>query len=279
MRLLTILAMKQTKRVLFAASFAAGVALASLPAHAVLTHYWAFEEADDLSGNPEVKDTAGVPPVKDGNFAGAMTDFGSRSADTPGPMSTRSLDFGSANTINYVDVYSPAPTGYIVMGNAADWTLSLWYKGTDAGGDVQEHVLIGSAAGHANLELRTGGYVVYTHYNGGYQDNVISDDSVTDGVWHNITLVHHADQNADLYVDAVAQVTGVSSTTTAGFPYQIGSFMTATATSFASGKLDDVRIYDNALTLEDVQLLVPEPASVGLLCIGAALVLGRRRGA
>jgi len=271
---------RHTQRVFVGAAFALA-ALLSGSAEAVLTHYWNFEEPNGTAP-PEVKDTTGT---RHGNFGGVMSDA-DRSADVPansGVVSTRSLDFGTPNPPvtngagKYVDVYTPSAS-YLEMGNTADWTVSLWYKGTDAGGAVQDRVLLGSTAGHANLELRTGGYVVYTHYNGGYQDNVISDAPVNDNVWHNITLVHYANQTADLYVDAVAQVTNESTTTTAGFPWRIGALMTGPGYNgfFTSGKLDDARIYDHALSFPEVYQLVPEPSTVALLGL-AGLLAWRRK--
>lgn len=42
--------------------------------------------------------------------------------------------------------------------------------------------------------------------------------------------------------------------------------------------IDDVRIYDNALTQGEIQALVPEPTSLALLALGGMLVARRRRG-
>src|SRR5437764_6506390 len=76
-------------------------------AQAVLVHRWTFEEPDGTA-SPQLKDTA-VGGTRNGTFQGVMSDT-NRSADVPGGQSsTRSLNFGSSNTINYVDVYGSGP--------------------------------------------------------------------------------------------------------------------------------------------------------------------------
>jgi len=43
------------------------------------------------------------------------------------------------------------------------------------------------------------------------------------------------------------------------------------------GKMDEFRIYDNALTQTEVQALIPEPTTVALLCFGAMALIKRKR--
>jgi hypothetical protein len=46
---------------------------------------------------------------------------------------------------------------------------------------------------------------------------------------------------------------------------------------FFNGAIDDLRIYDNALSAEEVAALVPEPTTIALLGIGGLGLLRRRR--
>src|SRR4051794_23844645 len=107
-----------------------------------------------------------------------MSDAGNRSADVPvGALgSSRSLGFGTSpnfanatNTNQYVDIVTPSAS-YVDLSDNANWSVSLWYRGTDVGGSFTQRVLLGSAASNAQLELRNAGgsaaKVVYAHFNG-----------------------------------------------------------------------------------------------------------------
>ena len=50
-----------------------------------------------------------------------------------------------------------------------------------------------------------------------------------------------------------------------------------TLSSFLNGALDDVRIYDVALTQSEIQSLVPEPSTLSLIALSTLILLTRRR--
>lgn len=100
------------------------------------------------------------------------------------------------------------------------------------------------------------------------------------GEWHLYTVTRSG-TTYTFYVDGVSLGTTSSSLTIpdANAPLTIGQ---AEGVGFFDGRLDDVRIYDRALSQAEVQALmpaaVPEPASVVLAGAGAAgLVAARRR--
>ncbi|MFC1605097.1 kelch repeat-containing protein [Planctomycetota bacterium] len=91
-----------------------------------------------------------------------------------------------------------------------------------------------------------------------YFGALVSETVVTDGQWHHVGFVYDLDSlHRRLYVDG-AQVaedtTVVSGMPSDGGPY-IGVSKDLDAASFFSGMIDDVRIYDVALTAEEIVAL------------------------
>ena len=77
---------------------------------------------------------------------------------------------------------------------------------------------------------------------------LVSGSIITDGNWHHIGLVWDG-SNRTLYVDDVAVTTDTQSDlgSTNGGLY-VGAGRTLNAGSFFSGLIDDVRIYNRAIT-------------------------------
>ena len=91
-----------------------------------------------------------------------------------------------------------------------------------------------------------------------YFGTLQSESVITDGQWHHVGLVYDWDSlHRRLYVDGVQvaeDATVVSSVPSDGGLY-IGASKDLDATSFFSGFIDDVRIYDAALTAEEIAAL------------------------
>jgi hypothetical protein len=85
-----------------------------------------------------------------------------------------------------------------------------------------------------------------------------SDSNITDGQWHHIGLVYdRVLMKRQLYVDGVevaADTDFIGGVQTTGGLY-IGAGQALDASTFFSGLIDDVRIYDVALTAEDIAVL------------------------
>jgi hypothetical protein len=113
---------------------------------------------------------------------------------------------------------------------------------------------------------------------------------VVDNNWHHVAATWDG-SGWSLYVDGVLDGTknwNLTSPNAPSFPRYDSIQLAAIGTALSSngtasgnfyGFIDDVRIYEGALGLSDIQALaaVPEPASLGILAVGAAALLRRRR--
>ena len=82
-----------------------------------------------------------------------------------------------------------------------------------------------------------------------------------------------------LYVDGVLENSAAHSGSllSSGSPLNIGRRAGANDRHFAGG-IADVRLYDQALTGAEIAHAIPEPATLGLVGLGAWVLLARRRG-
>jgi hypothetical protein len=212
-----------------------------------------------------------------------MTDA-NRSTDVPlGIGSTRSLSFDTANS---QDVKLASRIEKLPDHN---WSVALWYRGTDHGldsttGAIWGTTLLGTDDGALNslLNIRDSKLEFLWYGNGDYNHNVRSTTSIDDDAWYHLAVVQHDDQTMDLYINGVREVTGAEmSAANFWIDYMMRGFdFLSGQANYTSGKLDDVRVYDHALSAAEVQDLageIPEPASALLLGAGALLALRSRR--
>src|SRR5690606_17007176 len=107
--------------------------------------------------------------------------------------------------------------------------------------------------------------------------------AINDGQWHLLTWVV-TPTGSTLYLDGIAIDTeAVAYSTLANADsLDIGRLGRSSPTDFFNGLIDDVRIYDEALSAAQVGEIyaaftaVPEPATAGLLVLGAMGLIRRR---
>lgn len=262
-------------------------------ASAALVAYWNFEEGsgattrdqingndDPLTGTTWVTNAADLAPVPSGTtaamlFTRANSTYIDTAFDGVGGTGARTIAFWVKLTV--------------VTDVAASQGL-VTYGGREADGR-KWHVRINDGAG-----ARVRG-AIRTEAQGG---NQTGDTNLADGLWHHVASVFPGgagSDNADVfhYVDGILE--GTTGTTTeaintsigGNFPKvvlgarrQAGNATTATAPAdFLDGMMDDVRIYDHALTESEIVALaiIPEPSSVllAIMALPALAATGRRR--
>jgi hypothetical protein len=118
---------------------------------------------------------------------------------------------------------------------------------------------------------------------GGYVPMPISTLDVNDDVWHLVAAVKSS-SDITIYVDGVqGSITGWGTLAPNDAPFRAGGMTAAGGggVDTYSGYLDDLRIYNNALTGQDVLALynnsVPEPSTWVVTAGLAGLLLASRR--
>jgi hypothetical protein len=84
---------------------------------------------------------------------------------------------------------------------------------------------------------------------------IYSTQQITDTNWHHIAVVKNGDagNNVSFYVDGVARGSGAAGAVTVpSGPKQIGALLDSVFTANLGGSLDDVRLYNRALTAAEV---------------------------
>jgi hypothetical protein len=171
--------------------------------------------------------------------------------------------------------------GFVNMGNVlglltGDYSLVAWIK-MNAGDTTDSSVVLSKAEAYTR-----NGYFVNVNMTGSLlrnnkaafieggtgagqisiQETPISTTTVNDGNWHQIVAVYEDGGNKSIYVDgAPAEDTKPSQTFIGNSaPFLIGGFTFSGAPSgLFTGLIDDVQVYDFALTDSDVDFLFQNP--------------------
>ena len=143
------------------------------------------------------------------------------------------------------------------------YTICMWVKG-EPQADMRVFSEASTLSNNPLVNIgtyyrgQTGQVTVYFRGDRTYRGN--SDREAFDGNWHHIAWVD-AGGKAILYIDGIRDATDFTyehpklslNTTT------VGGILRAAASHFFTGAIDDVRIYNYALTPEEILELIPEP--------------------
>ena len=178
--------------------------------------------------------------------------------------------------------------------NPQNFTLSLWAKSSGGAGGFQSAV-----TSRHDLNPDSQGFVIYDANDGNWQywsgNGPLEGNwqtsigaAVALGEWQHIALTYdHATTTKSLYVNGVLSVETVASIepndTT---PFNIGSGEDFGTGFRFSGEIDDIGLWDGALTAQQIQSVmtqgvagaaVPEPSVSGLLALATGALIARRR--
>ena len=210
-----------------------------------VSHYWSLDETS--TGNYE-------DPFGDAN--GSCASGGCPTPDIGGIV-PGSQNFSNTSGIDIVDTTSFDWPGDVNL------TIELWVKTSQ---ENQLMVMIGrddntNTDVHWWVGIDTDGMALFTLLdqlgNGAAYRDIKGTTAVNDGKWHQIVAVRDGSSDAiTLYVDAQVEASG-SASTAAGFAAStdvtIGYFvLDGTAGSYLNGLLDEIHIYDTALSSAEI---------------------------
>jgi hypothetical protein len=211
--------------------------------------YWKFDEATgSIASDTSLNSYDGVLMNMD-------------NSDWVGGIKGNALDFDGTN--DYVEI-----SGYKGITGTASRTCSAWIK---TSGSTSNTVIVDWGTASADQKwlfgvFSTGELAVYT-----WPSYIKTNRTVTDNQWHHVAAVLADDGTPNvneikLYVDGQLQVTTASSAqainTVAAANVVIGAYDAGAKSGYFKGLIDDVRIYNQALTLDEI--LATAPGEIGL---------------
>lgn len=237
------------------------VSSASLSA-ATLLHHWKLDDAEPSavaidSGTTPSTGTVQLPNDLDYGVPGAV-----------GTAAFFRTDF------TRIELGNVAPT-------TGTFTMSLWFKvNALPTGTSQADIMTANSGqtGRWALGLSAASSTLFFFHNGGGPEiSVSSFAGINDNLFHLFTVTRDSSNNLVAYLDggSVKSQTDTGSFTNSSAGVWLGRRQNFT--SPFNGTIDDVRIYDDALSPLEVAALVPEPSALALLGLGGLLLARRRR--
>ncbi len=238
---------------MFRANRRAGQALivagcfAAVPCFSGSVAHWPFDE----SGGDTAYDVVGS---NDGSLAGSAT------------LGVEGVA-GGAVSLNR------ATGDYVDMGLAFDFTtgdfsISVWVKTTTQ--DVESVVVgkhqSGVVAGYFLCVNTTSSYgqadKAFFYQSGNPTHDPVTTTTVNDGAWHHIVAVYTSGGVAEIFVDGTPAEDSRASDAISGVSavFMVGGISYGpTPVGLYSGLVDDLQLYDHALTGEEIQFLYEHP--------------------
>ena len=226
-----------------------------------LVGYWTFDGAVTNWATGQTQDISG-----NGN-TGQLVNMSTSTSPVAGKI-------GQALTFDGSSSYVSTATNQGNGSSLQTITLSVWFKTTAAIGnkivgleDTQTGT--GSSAYDREIYIGSNGKVYGYVYDGG-EEYVTSTATYTDGKWHHAVVTIAVNSAMKLYVDGILQQAtpiGVPCSTYPTSYWRIGSYLEAHgngASGYFNGTIDDVRIYNRALSATEVkQLYTLGAANIG----------------
>jgi hypothetical protein len=224
--------------------------------------WWRFDEcqgttAYDASGNGN-NGSINIGATAPQTSAGTCTDGLSTSAWYNGATGKYNSSLNFDGTDDYVEIADNTQTD---MGTS-DMTIYAWFKTTASGCGL----LRDSPSWYSGwwIDMRSTGKVWAKL--GDSSSSISTPDSsagYNDGNWHNIVTVFDRDANMTVYVDGLSVTSANISTYNGTNIDNTSSTKIGWAyTNYCNGQIDDVRIYNYALTAEQVKALYNEGSAV-----------------
>jgi hypothetical protein len=165
------------------------------------------------------------------------------------------------STGDYVDM------GPVFGFTGGDFSISVWVRTTTQ--DIESVVVgrhqSGVAAGYFICVNASSSYgeadKAFFYQSPDPGQDPVSTTSVNDDTWHNIVAVYHAGGTAEIFVDgSPAEDAGTSaSISPVGAVFMVGGITYSSPTGLFTGLVDDLQLYDHALSADEIDFLFAHP--------------------
>jgi hypothetical protein len=149
-----------------------------------------------------------------------------------------------------------------------DFTVAMWVRTTDTAGTAGAQwwsgkgLVDGEVAGGGadwGTAIVNGKFVIGIGSSGG-DTTIASSVNINDGTWRHVAATRNNTSGAvAVYVDGVLRGSGTGATGSRTFPSSLRIGSLQTGNNFLNGTLDDVRLYDRILTVEEIAALIGTP--------------------
>lgn len=209
--------------------------------------WWKFDECQGNIAN----DSSGVgnTGVISIGQSGTQTTLGTCQTGTSAAW-TNGKNGKINSSLNFDGVDDYISGSFNALGISKPFTLSAWFKTSTT---FAYEPGIFSLGYMPVIVMRTDGKIRAWWYNGVSYPGIVSTKSYNDGLFHHATLTYDGN-TAKLYVDANLEATTTSTIHSIYSGFEIGREKNAGNKIF-QGQIDDVRIYNYALTSEQVKIL------------------------
>lgn len=248
---------------------------------ATILHY-SFDDTSDLFNDSSGNGYHGDPVNGTGNN-GNYTEYGTGDA-----LFNSNVPFGKAVNLRDdsggIDITGLTESAFSGSGNNA--TMAIWFKEID-GNDFErvDQSFGGSNTGSEHWVATSWDPFPAGYFNTFRQDSRVAsvdyskaDSNWSSDEWHHLAIVNDTTNNEyRVYMDAVLVETATPET------FDLGNVQLDDGGGASDVAADELWFFDEALDQAGVEFLmtnnaaIPEPATLSLLALGIAALLGRRR--
>jgi hypothetical protein len=224
-----------------------------------LVGYWPFDEVDTA---PDPDTTPDLAHGNDGDVIGDGATFGGGDV-APIP--------GNADAIEFDGLGTPADPDYVEVADDVEtsptsdaWTISVWVNQASLAGSSGAFKMVAGKWGDAGREyeivIEGTKASFYTQNEDGVTVGIQSDTSLSVDTWYHVVGVYDGDdKEMRIYLNGAPDATPVAQekkllSTTA--PLHIGAkFLSGDWAQFFDGVIDELRLYDRALSEDEIEAL------------------------